>query len=538
MQALRLILRNLDDFRRSFIVIFLVGMASAATSFFIPVLLTEFTRSNLSQTEFVRVTAGIIILYYATMPLQWVLRKYGEALGSKYGIYLRIKYFKKLEAQPINQLIKYHSGYALSLISSVADGLGRLATEILWGLTYILTNLTLFFYFTARESELVAVVNLLLMCVFVLFSTYLAGRIVPIMQVVNVSRASLLERYVDFAGNVLTVKRLGIMPFVERELHARTDDAFDGIQQFQNFHAKRWLILHSLFGLTYLSTIIYMLWQISQNNASASILILFVASYATVKGNVERLSENLKSLIEMDATIKNLEEVLPDGPQPKPEERRTNWKRITLSGIEFRYPHSSVAIEIPEFHLTRGEKICVMGPSGEGKTTLLNLLAGLYPPGSGQRLLDGTPYTTALQEQTTLISQEAELFNISLYENISLGRSVTRETIEEYFSDLDLLSWLQKLEHGLDTKIGERGVRMSAGQRQRINLIRGLLLDRDFYLLDEPTSHLDRRTEQRVVEFLQQRLQGKTAVIVSHRDAVRTLCSRFYIMDNHRLRPE
>ena len=536
MRALRLVLKNLDQFRLSFYSIFVVGTISAATSFLIPVLLAEFTKSAFSMDRFIHLSIWIVVLYYVTMPLQWCLRKYGEALGPKFSIHLRLKYFHQLSSQSTAQLLRHHSGYAFSLIGTVADGLGHLSTEILWGLTYILTNLTLFFYFTAQESPGIALVNLVLMIIFVMISTALAQKIVPIISTLNTSRASLLERYVDFTSNVLTVKRLGISPFAEAQLARQTEATYSRIQALQDFHAKRWLFLHSLFGLAYMSTIIYMLWQVSQQQQSPAILILVVASYATVKGNVERLSENLKSLIEMDASVKNLDEILPSDVIVRPTPLPQNWTTIEIKDVEFSYAPDSAVVRIPHFFVRRGETVCISGPSGEGKTTLLNLLAGLYVPQQGSLQVDNQPFSAGVQEQIALVSQEAELFNISVYENLSLGRDLSRSHIEALFAELDLMPWLARLHNGLDTRIGERGLRVSAGQRQRINLLRGVLLDREVYLLDEPTSHLDRKTEQRVLEFLAKHLAGKTIVIVSHRDAVKALCSRSYSMENHCLR--
>src|SRR5690606_17974947 len=119
------------------------------------------------------------------------------------------------------------------------------------------------------------------------------------------------------------------------------------IQAFQNFHANRWFVLHSLFGLTYIATIIFILWQVAQHSLSPAVLILFVASYATVRGNVERLSENLKSVIEMNASVDTLREILPDDAVERSETAPAAWQRIELRGIRFTHPQSSATVSIP-----------------------------------------------------------------------------------------------------------------------------------------------------------------------------------------------
>ena len=137
------------------------------------------------------------------------------------------------------------------------------------------------------------------------------------------------------------------------------------------------------------------------------------------------------------------------------------------------------------------------------------------------------------QKRVTVISQETELFNISLRENITLGQKIEEKIIFEIFDKLDLLTWVQNLEDGLETIVGEKGIKLSAGQKQRINLIRGVLLNREIVLLDEPTSHLDSITEKKVINFLTDYLSGKTAIIVSHREALREICDRCYIIKDH-----
>ena len=114
-------------------------------------------------------------------------------------------------------------------------------------------------------------------------------------------------------------------------------------------------------------------------------------------------------------------------------------------------------------------------------------------------------------------------------------QKIEEKAIFDIFDKLDLLSWVRNLEDGLETIVGEKGIKLSAGQKQRINLIRGVLLNREIVLLDEPTSHLDSATEQKVIDFLADYLSGKTAIIVSHREALREICEKRYVIKNHSL---
>lgn len=183
--------------------------------------------------------------------------------------------------------------------------------------------------------------------------------------------------------------------------------------------------------------------------------------------------------------------------------------------------------------------MCISGLSGQGKSTFLNIFANFCNPQQGQRMIDGKPYEyfsrSFFAAHMAMISQEVEMFSLSVRDNIALGETISDEHIIDVLREVDLHEWILGLADGLGTLVGEKGIKLSAGQKQRVNLVRGLLLDRDIFLLDEPTSHLDRETEEKVIQFLEKRLEGKTAVIVSHRPAVQRLCSRFYEFSGHEM---
>jgi len=539
MSVLKFIYKNLDRFKTRFALVFLAGIFDGLATFFVPVVLAEFTKSSFTPNDFQSLIRLVIVFYVSSLFFQWTIRKWGEALGPQFGNYIRLKYFKALEKLPIKDLINHHSGYILSLINKVSDGLAPIMFDIFWTFAKSISNMSLFFYFTARESVFIAIINLIVLAIFITISTILSRKMVPIADELNKKRASLLESYTDFMSNILTVKRLGIYSFVENKLFHKTDENYDQIQKLQNFHANRWFFLHTLFSFAFLSTIGFLLFQVSRGSISASVLILFIAAYTIVRGNIERLSENFKSLMEMKAYINSLDKIISPSDLVNEDKEIQKWEEIKFSKIFFQHPGTEKKISIPNFAIKGGEKICVIGKSGEGKTTFLNLFTNFLKPDKGERLINGQSYEKMngkfFQKHITMISQETEFFNISLRENITLGQKIEEKTIFDIFDKLDLLSWVRNLDDGLDTIVGEKGIKLSAGQKQRINLVRGVLLNREIVLLDEPTSHLDSATEQKVIDFLADYLSDKTAIIVSHREALRKICDRCYIIKEHSL---
>ncbi len=535
MRVLRLLLGSLGRFQNRFIVISLVGFLDGCVTFFAPVVLAKYTAGELEPSLLRRLIPVLAVLYLSSHVLQWVLRRFGESFGPEYSIDLRMRYFRALEAMPLGRLASYHSGYLLSIVTAVSEGLGALAIEVFWGLSRSAANLTLFFYFTAEQSSGLALVNLVILVAFIALSMRFSQRMVPLAKALNEQRAKLGATYADFAANVPTVKRLGIAAFAEERLERISKDTYSLVQELQAFHAKRWFTLHTVFSIALITTISFLLYQISGGTESGSILILFVAAFTAVRLNAERLSESFRSVLELDGYIETMLGVL-DSSRKSGGLLPAEWSSITLQAVRFRHPGSGVTVSIPKLTISKGDRILIEGPSGEGKTTVLHLIAGLLRPSIGECLLDDLNYEQLddrfFQQRMAVVSQEAELLNISIRDNVLLGRKLPDRELLELLEELGLGEWIGSVAGGLDNIVGERGVTVSQGQKQRLNLLRGYLLDRDILLLDEPTAHLDETNRQKVEAFIEKRCR-KTIVVVSHNPS--GTAAKRYRMEGHTL---
>ena len=187
---------------------------------------------------------------------------------------------------------------------------------------------------------------------------------------------------------------------------------------------------------------------------------------------------------------------------------------------------------MPNFQMNKGDKISVMGESGQGKTTILNILSGTYNLKKGEIYFDNKPVKNT-RPDIVYISQDVELFDMTIRENLTLGKNISENILIEMFEDAGLKEWYDSLEKGLDEVVGEKGVKLSAGQRQRLNIIRGILINKDVYFFDEPTSALDKESEEKIVNMIDKYLKDKTYIIVTHRDSIKRLCNKHYVFENH-----
>jgi ABC-type bacteriocin/lantibiotic exporter with double-glycine peptidase domain len=539
MRTLRFLLTQLDSFTTMFWLLVVVGLLDGAAGFAVPILLSEVTKNPAAGLPASgRILAILATCFSSTLVLQWCLRRWAESLSGWLSNELRATLLCRAEKLRAPVLSRYHSGYLASLINQVASTVGALSTSVIWLIGHLVMTLTLFFICTARESLVLACINSLFLTSFVAISVILSRRILPFADTMNTTLASVMERFFDLLTNIVTVKKLGIIAWAESSLRHQSRANNRAIAAFQRFHAHRWFLLHSIFFASFLTTIAFLLQRINANVTSPSILILFIAGLATVRGQAERLSELIKSFMEADAYVCRLEEILnlitPSGSQDVPP-----LESITIQDLSFVHPDSTHRIEVPEFTLRAGDRILVTGRSGQGKSTLLAILAKQQAPLQGQLLWNGMPYESyndSLTHSFAIVSQEAELFDLSLRENLTLDRTIADSLIYSLLEKLDLTDLIRSLPEGLDSRVGERGLRLSAGQKQRINLARALLLERPILLLDEPTSHLDAATETCVLACLAAVDAATTLVIVSHHPSLHALCSRAYTFEKGVLR--
>jgi subfamily B ATP-binding cassette protein MsbA len=168
-----------------------------------------------------------------------------------------------------------------------------------------------------------------------------------------------------------------------------------------------------------------------------------------------------------------------------------------------------------------GETVALVGPSGAGKTTLVNLLPRFLEPTSGRILLDGVPLrdwdVTALRRQFAMVSQDVVLFNDTVAANIALGEDLPREALREALRAANLLDFVEGLPQGLDTPIGHNGSQLSGGQRQRLAIARAIAKDAPILILDEATSALDSESERAVQSALERLMKGRTTLVIAHR---------------------
>jgi ABC-type multidrug transport system fused ATPase/permease subunit len=228
-----------------------------------------------------------------------------------------------------------------------------------------------------------------------------------------------------------------------------------------------------------------------------------------------------------------------DPPQPRTLPRRPH--ELRLERVSFSYaPGTRPALRDVSLTVRAGETVALVGPSGAGKTTLLHLLLRLFDPTSGQVLLDGVDLREFaledLRARFAYVGQDTFLFCGTVAENLRLARpDASRSELKAALAAANAEEFVRALPAGLDTVIGERGLRLSGGERQRIAIARALLKDAPVLLLDEPTSNIDGESEASIQEALRRLARGRTTVVVAHRLSTVVEADRIVVLDEGRI---
>jgi ATP-binding cassette subfamily B protein len=359
------------------------------------------------------------------------------------------------------------------------------------------------------------------------------------------SKAALVDgEMVDVVGNMALVRAFCGL--------SREHSRFDQTVQHE-LHARRMSLLYLerlRFGHALVTVILTLcllawalrLWQQGQASAGDVVMVCtlgmsvlsatrdLAVALVDVTQHLARLSEALLTLL--------VPHQLRDHPEAVPLVH--HGADISFTNVSFGYPTGTQVFEKLNLKIRSGEKVGLVGPSGAGKSTLFTLLHRFYDIDEGEIRIDGQRISRITQDSLwnaiATVPQDTALFNRSLLDNIRYGRpDATDEEVWRAAMDARCNSFVESLPEGLNTIVGDRGLRLSGGQRQRISIARAFLKDAPILLLDEATSALDTESEEAIRDALERLMAGRTVIAIAHRLSTLRRFDRIVVIDDGRV---
>ena len=283
-------------------------------------------------------------------------------------------------------------------------------------------------------------------------------------------------------------------------------------------------------------------WQISQGNLTGSEFISYVAAVALLIDPIAHITDDYNQFKQSEASIERVFELLKLKPTVVEREGAIALPPITgkveYRNVSFSYLPKQPVLKDINFLAHPGEMIALVGESGAGKTTIVNLLPRFYNPDAGQILMDGVDIGDitlhSLRRQIGIVPQETVLFSGSIAQNIAFGQDINHlgvESIQHAAKVANAHQFITQFPQGYHTYVGERGVNLSGGQRQRIAIARAVLLNPKILILDEATSALDSESETLVQQALERVMKGRTVFVIAHRLATVRRANRILVLE-------
>ncbi|MFA5961656.1 MAG: ABC transporter ATP-binding protein [Parcubacteria group bacterium] len=491
-------------------------------------IVTFFSKYSIGESlKYAWITLIILLAAYVS---KYVFRIFGKYLGyqvaERVALDSQIAVINHLALLDIAWHEKENAGNKLKRIQKGSDGLERILRMWINNLIEIGVNFVGMIFILSRFDRFVGVAMIVFLTSYFTVSFFLLKKASSVSQEVDIMEEGVSGLMFQTINNIRSVKVLAMAERLLKIINDQITELFGKIKKrifrFQ-FRAISVSLLTTFFRIGIMVLIIY---GIAQGKYEVGILVLFYGYFDSLVASVDELSETTQDLIVCKYGIARMqrtlnEPVIIDAEKDKIE-LPANWKKITVKNLSFAYGENEVLKNI-SFEINRGERIGMVGLSGAGKSTLLKLLLKENENYQGEILFDNLSLKQIKKKsylrQVGVVLQDTEVFNFTLRDNITIASPKDRkkQDLTKALEIAHVADFTNKLPQGLDTFIGEKGIKLSGGEKQRLGIARAVYKQPEILLLDEATSHLDLESEEKIKDSLHQVFQKVTAVVIAHR---------------------
>lgn len=407
--------------------------------------------------------------------------------------------------------------------------------DMFWAFLYVVSVFVIMF---ALNAQLAAILLVIVPCIAVITVVF-QNKILHWNRRVRKINSQITSAYNEGITGVKTSKSMGIEKDNEEAFFERTSDMYRSAGKAAKLNAV-YIPTILLFGSAAAAFVLYRGgYMVQQDLIKLGTLSVFISYAVVIFEPIQQLARLLADLISCQANIERVMDLLEQTPDVTDRTdviekygdnfrpRKENWENIkgdiVFEDVSFRYPDGKeYVLEHFNLHIPAGMNVAIVGETGAGKSTLVNLVGRFFEPTKGRILIDGVDYRERsqlwLHSQIGYVLQNPHLFSGTVRENIRYGRlDATDEEVEAAARSVSADEIVKKLKDGYDSDVGESGGRLSVGEKQLISFARAILAEPAIFVLDEATSSIDTVSEQLIQEATDKLLKGHTSFVIAHR---------------------
>lgn len=520
------IFRSLN--KRKIIICLLIEAFLDFIYYFVPFTFTIFLTLPFTIKKAMMVIAIFMISKIFRIGGNYLLRKYSDNYLYKYSNIQYQEYYKKLIKLPVETISKYQTEYFENIIEKIS----QLVKKILQAeyVSIIITFIFLF-YTLYNQSIVLFISSFITSVICILLSIRILKKANRQVEKLYDQEYEYSSLYNDFISNIRTVKLLNDYDYFISRICKEGKKCYNENKKYVKYYSFEEALRNILIVVPFFLGLIKAVIDLANGIDTLGIITFYISLQVEMGFVFEELSETIISFYELKAIKNKLKDIFKNLENRKKIE---SFNVIKLSNIVIQYVKSNLEIKVDNFIINHNDKISIMGQSGQGKTSIINLILGNINSYKGQIFIDDKNFND-IKLDIGVVSQEIELFNMSIKDNLCLNKNISDKEIIKFLEELELNEILL-FEDGIYTIVGEKGLKLSTGQKRRINILRSYLMNKDIYILDEPTSNLDKHTEEIVVDFILKYFKEKTLIIVTHNEKINEICNKFYMLENHQLK--
>ncbi len=457
---------------------------------------------------------------------------------------MQIKLLADIYSKKWLDLNKYKTGDLLLRIYSDVGSIVTALTTTLPQMFALVLQFIVAFVLVYTYSPLLAVLTFLVAPVTAVFGLVMGQKLKVVQKKIQEADAQKNASINESLQNIIILKSYNFLVNNLQKISSLQATHFDYVKKKNSIAIKSNVMITLGYEICFFAAIVFGTYGLAFQSITVGTFTAFIQLVGQIQGPIQGLATGMPQYISSLSSVERIQELewLEDDWQLNENDLPGDFmpERIILKDVAFAYIKNRPILKALEMEVKRGEKIAIVGPSGEGKTTLILLLLALTKPDAGQVLLAsaaGEKYTMGVNTRRffAYVPQVNTLFSGSIFDNFLLNHEVSAKELECALEASCCKEFIDALPMGLDTIMGERGIGLSQGQAQRITIARALLHKSPILIFDEATSALDLETEHQLIENLKRYYPECTLIAVTHRESLFDICDRVYRLKNGRL---